>query len=76
MTATEQLRLYRRGAYVAEVLEAVDNTLAAHTEDTAWFERSSETTQTETIHRLQEVDDLAHATEARLALVPLPGGAR
>jgi hypothetical protein len=76
MSATEKLRLYRRGAYVAEVLEAVENTLTVHPEDPTWFERADDEAKLSAIHRLQEVDDMAHATEARLALVPLPGGVR
>lgn len=76
LSAADQLRLYRRGAYVAEVLEAVEDTLAVHTDDTAWFERADEATQAETLRRLQEVESMAYNTEARLALSPVPGGAR
>lgn len=76
MTTAEQLRLYRRGAYAAEVLQEIEATLKAHPAETEWFVRAAEDVQAATLHRLQEVDDVAHATEARLALVPIAGGAR
>lgn len=76
MTTAERLKLHRRGAYAAEMLQEIEVTLQVHPAETGWFLRAAEDVKTATLHRLQEVDGLAHATIARLSLVPLAGGAR